>query len=100
MNNVKKGVYGFVQSAKSMKVLFELPRPKNAGRSAAAARDGWLFRRLKRAEKSGQRAWSIAEEALAKVKELEAKFCLMDKERAAVVENCGRGVQWGPKPHP
>ena len=69
MNNVKKGVYGFVLSANGRKVLFELPRPrpKNAGRSAAAARDGWLFRRLKRAEKDGQRAWQLAEEALAKV---------------------------------
>ena len=55
MNNVKKGVYGFVLAANGRKVLFELPRPrpKNAGRPAAAARDGWLFRRLKRAEKSG-----------------------------------------------
>ena len=78
-------VFGFTFPKR--KVLFELPRPrpKNAGRPAAATRHGWMFRRLKRAEKSGQCAWKLAEEALAKVQELEAKICLMDEERAAVV---------------
>ena len=101
MNNVKKGVCGSMQSAKSRKVLFELPRPrpKNSGRSAAVGRAGWLLRRAVKAEKSALRTLRLVEEAMAKVEELGKGFFIVRQRRHRRGAARGRGDWWGPNPH-
>ena len=94
MNNVKKGVCGSMQSAKSRKVLFELPRPRprNAGRSAAVGRAGWLLRRAVKAEKSALRALRLVEEAMAKVEEFGKGFFSCGKEGTAGVQHAAEAT--------